>query len=334
VVKRLLADGDAVGERVVRPTDVVYQVHEEMGSGLGPDSPHGGKSITQSLQLWSPDQPWRLYEEVVNYYGVGFKRHVLQRSWLVASGRGERYAPKWHVGDWWVVKTWQQRPPSGLRPAGDLWRWDYRRYDVARIDKVGRNDCYVLEIRGDERPNIGRDGAAGAVLYVRTDNWLVVRTEEANFYSGKRLSPYVRDYPRGLFGPFISEPRLPGFPLHIMNPDTAFKKERRDDCYANLREISRPADPELVKRLLAEGDTAGGPVIRPKGAVYDVRSELGGDYDPGSPTGRRDITQSHQLWSDDLPWRIYEERVGYNGWYGGRSVEERSWLVAVGQGEK
>jgi hypothetical protein len=119
-----------------------------------------------------------------------------------------------------------------------------------------------------------------------------------------------------------------------MTQDTAFKREDFTYGVADLREISRPADPALVKRLLAEGDTAGSQVIRPKGAVYEVRSEVAGEHDPNSPTGRKDITQSHQLWSDDLPWRIFEERVGYNGSYGGRIVAERSWLIAFGQREK
>jgi hypothetical protein len=241
-----------------------------------------------------------------------------------------QYAPKWHVGDWWIVKTWQPDPMSQRRE----WEWNYLRYDVARIEKVGETNCYVIEIRGDVQPDIGREGSAGRVLYVRTDNWLVVRTEEAHYYDGKRLSPYVRNYPRGLFGPFISEPRLPRFPLQLMNPDTAFKLVDRVYGVADLREISRPADSELVKRLLAEGDTAGSQVIRPKGAVYEVRSEVAGEHDPNSPTGRKDITQSHQLWSDDLPWRIFEERVGYNGSYGGRIAAERSWLIAFGQRER
>jgi len=249
---------------------------------------------------------------------------------LVPSLGIAQYTPEWHVGDWWIVKTWQ---PRSMSQRGD-WGWEYRRYDVAGVEKVGKNDCYVIEIRGSGRPNIEHDGTAGAALYVRTDNWLVVRTEAAHYYDGKRLSPYVYNYPRGLFGPFISEPRLPRFPLQLMNPDTVFKRERRDGCYADLREISRPADPALVTRLLAEGDTAGSLVIRPKGAVYDVRSELAGEHDPDSPTGRKNITQSRQFWSDDLPWRIYEERVGYNGSYGGRIVTERSWLVAFGQREK
>ncbi len=249
---------------------------------------------------------------------------------LVPSIGLAQYTPKWQVGDWWIVKTWRRAMMSPRQE----WRWDYLRYDVVRTDKVGENDCYVIEIRGDVQPNIGRDGTAGRALYVRTDNWLVVRTEKARFYGGKRNSTDTRDYPRGLFGPFISEPRLPRFPLQPMNQDTAFERERRDDCYADLRELARPADPGLAKRLFDEGDASGSLVIRPKGAVYEVRSELASDFVPGSLTQRKFITQSLQLWSDDLPWRPFEEFVRYSGTSGGRGVTERSWLIAVGKREK
>lgn len=241
-----------------------------------------------------------------------------------------QYTPNWHVGDWWITKTFREFQTG----RGKYWGWDYRRYDVAGIEKVGQTDCYVVGIRGDRRPNIGRDGAAGIVLYVRTDNWLVIRTEEARYCDGKRLSPHVRHSPRGLFGPFVGEPRLPRFPLQLMNQDTAFKRERRDDCYADLREISRPADPALVERLLAEGDTAGSRAVRPTGAVYAVRSELAGDIVPGSLTGQRYIVQSLQLWSDDLPWRPFEELVEYSGPSSIRRVTERSWLIEVGHDGK
>jgi len=242
------------------------------------------------------------------------------------------YTPKWHVGDWWVVKRLSPRY-SGLY-IGARWEWTYMRYDVAGIKKVGQSDCHVVEMRSGRGTNISTSGEPGRVLYIRTDKWLLVREMEANWSRGESRPSYVRDYPLGLFGPHISEPRIPRFPLQLASQDTAFKLEYLTYSAADLREISRPADPGQVERLLAEGDTADSRVIRPTGAVYQVRSELGGDHDPRAPTGRKYIRQSYQLWSDDLPWRIYEERVGYNGWYGGRSVEERSWLVAVGQGEK
>jgi hypothetical protein len=84
-VKELLEEGDTLGVRVVRPTGVVYEVREELGGNLDPPFT-SEKNITQSLQLWSTDQPWRLYEEYVNYLGDERHRRVVERSWLVAVG--------------------------------------------------------------------------------------------------------------------------------------------------------------------------------------------------------------------------------------------------------
>jgi len=216
------------------------------------------------------------------------------------------YTPKWHVGDWWIVKTWQLQPISAR---GD-WGWVYRRYEVAGIEKVEQHDCYVLEIRVSRRPNIGPSGIVDIVVDVRTDSMLAIRqTLMTHRGSGEPLLPSVRHRPLGMFGPFTAELRLPRFPLPPVNQDTAFKREKRDDCHAYMREISGPADSALVKRLLAEGDSAGSRVVRPLGAVYEVRSEMAGGVVPGSPTGQRDVTQSLQLWSDDQPWRLYEELV-------------------------
>lgn len=226
------------------------------------------------------------------------------------------YTPKWRVGDWWIVKTWQPQPMS-LR--GE-WGWNYMRYDVARIEKVEQQDCYVVEMRSGWGTNISSSGPPGRALYVRTVNWLLIREVAARFYSGKRVAPDVYDYPRGLFGPFISEPRLPRFPLQPASRDTAFEGERHLSGYAYLREISSVADPVMVRRVLNEEDTTAERAVRPVGVVYQVRNELRGD----------DITQSLQLWSDNQPWRLYEERVGYGGPHGRRSVAERSWLITVG----
>ena len=239
-----------------------------------------------------------------------------------------QYAPKWHVGDWWIVKTWEIRPRDGD------WRWVYRRYDVAGIEKVGKNDCYVVEIRGGRRPSISSAGAPGIILYVRTDNWRLVRTVQARYLSGKRVAPDVFNTPDGRYGPFVSQPRLPRFPLQLTSQDTAFKHERFEDWGAYLREISRPADPARVERLLAEGDTADTKAVRPSGAVYQVRDEVGGNVIPGPKPGAREFTQSLQFWSDDLPWRSFEEFVSYRGPTLTRCVNERSWLIAVGQAGK
>jgi len=77
------------------------------------------------------------------------------------------YTPRWRVGDWWMVKTWEPAT-SGL---ADDSSWSYRRHDVAGVEKVGNQDCYVL--------HTGRQGCNGATLssdvvwYVRKDNWLI-----------------------------------------------------------------------------------------------------------------------------------------------------------------
>jgi hypothetical protein len=246
---------------------------------------------------------------------------------LVPSFGLAQFVPQWHVGDWWTVKLSEM----DLHRGG--WRWTYRRYDVARIEKIGKNDCYVLEIRGSTRPDINPTGDA-YLVYIRTDNWRVVRTVAGDYFGGKRRSSIVRDYPLGLFGPFISEPRLPRFPLQLMSPDTVFKMEDRIYGVAYLREISQPADPALVERLLAEGDTAGTRVVRPSGAAYQVRNELGGDVIPGTQPVEREVMQSLQLWSDDLPWRLYETVVDYEGPKHVGRLQERGWLIAVGQRER
>jgi hypothetical protein len=90
----------------------------------------------------------------------------------------------------------------------------------------------------------------------------------------------------------------------------------------------------LVKRLLGEGDSTGEPVVKPKGTVYVVRSELGGDVAPGASPGQRNIMQSLQLWCDGQPWRLFEELVDYRGPKHTRFVQKRSWLIAVGHSEK
>ncbi len=238
---------------------------------------------------------------------------------LVPSLGIAQYAPKWHVGDWWTTKTLRQSPNGWLG-----WVWAYTRYDVVRIEKLEKRDCFVLMTRTQgSKGELGRDTI---VLYVRVDDWLVVRQEIANTYNGKPRPRIIHNAPLGLFGPFaMGEPRLPRFPLRLGDPDTTFKLMRRDDCLAELREISSVADSALVKRLVSEGDSSGRPAVRPTGVVYQVRNEGGGDL--GTDNSR--IGQSLQLWSDDLPWRAYEERVVYDGPKPTRRVFERTWLVAT-----
>jgi len=238
-----------------------------------------------------------------------------------------QYTPKWHVGDWWVVKTWERYTTSGWP------EWYYTRYDITSVEKVHSRDCYVLKVGRGSWPGILSSGATNFVLYVRIDDWLAIREVVNAQYDGKPLPPIVRDYPRGLFGPFGGdvEPRLPRFPLQLGNPDTAFKSQDRDDCSACLREISSIADPALVKRLLAEGDTLGSKAVRPSSVVYQVRNEMGSDL---LTFPERDINQSLQLWCEGQPWRAYEECARYFAKKRVRVVAERSWLIAVGHGGK
>jgi hypothetical protein len=233
------------------------------------------------------------------------------------------YTPKWQVGDWWVVKTFEQSD-FGF----DGWAWNQTRYDVARIEKVGGRDCFVLETR-HQGPQ-GMLSGPWQVFYVRRDDWLVIREVTTTFHGGLRR-PVTTNYPLGLSGPLPSEPCLPRFPLQPASSDTAFRFRRLSHVSAWLREISGVADTALVHRLLDEGDAAGGRVLRPAGAVCQVRSELGGNLDPNPRGGERRVVQSLQFWSEGLPWRVYEEQVLYLGQKPIRELVERSWLVAKGR---
>ena len=231
-----------------------------------------------------------------------------------------QYAPKWHVGDWWVVKTWTWATLSNT-PG-----WRYKRYEVTGIEKVRDRDCYVLETRRQGTPT-RRVSDRKDVFYVRVDDWLVVRRVSNEVTGG---TPTTHDYPLGLFGPLGNgELTLPRFPIRLGDPDTAFKLQRRDDCYAYLREISSAADTALVKRLLAAGDTLGTRAVQPSGAVYQVRDEIGGNFEPGAfPYPSEPLmTQSMQFWCENEPWRVYEEVVDSHGKT--RNVGERSWLIAT-----
>ena len=211
----------------------------------------------------------------------------------------------------------------GESPGGDGPVWSYRRYDVVRVAKVGKRDCFVLMTRtAGLHGELERDTT---LLYVRVDDWLVVRTEVTHTYADTICPRWVWNTPLGQFGPDEAL-RLPRFPLRPGDPDTTFKLMKRDDGFAELREISSIADSASVERLLNEGDSVGRLVLRPTGIVCQVRNELGGDLG----TDNSLIVQSLQLWSDDLPWRVYEELVHYTGPKSVRRVIERAWLIASG----
>jgi hypothetical protein len=234
-----------------------------------------------------------------------------------------QYAPKWRVGDWWVTRTFERW--SDLASGG--WASQDMKYRVVGIEKVGKRDCYTVETR-----YLGCQ--ATDVFYVRRDDWRIVRRVVTTEFDRKLRPSTVRDCPLGQYGPFSGEPRLPRFPLQPGIPDTTFKLTRLDRYSAWLREMSDVADSNLVNRLLNEGDSAGGRVLRPTGKVYRVRSEGGGNLEPSPYGGERRIVQSLQLWSEDLPWRAYEELVQYDGPKPIRRVVERSWLIANGHLER
>jgi len=252
------------------------------------------------------------------------------------------YSPKWQVGDWWVVKTLRLSETGWSR-----WEWERTRCDVARLDNVGGHDCLVLEVRYQGPGGTAHDPPV--LFYVMADSWLVIRHEYTCAALGT-VRRIVEDSPSGLAGPEPSEPRLPHFPLRLSNVDTTFSLKDLDRGSAYLREVSSIADSVLVRCLLDDGDTAelfkstmgdgAGRVMRPTSIVYQVRNESGGNLGSDElggegwnryPSGERRVEQSLQFWSEDLPWRAYEQLVQYNGPKPGKPyVVERSWLVAVG----
>ena len=253
---------------------------------------------------------------------------VLMVAACAPSVRLSRYTPRWRVGDWWMVKTWEPAT-SGL---ADDSNWNYKRYDIAGVEKVGKQDCFVLQTGRQGRS--GGPSRAEVVWYVRKDNWLVVRQV---LFSGppNSVAPDTEDCPLGLVGPIFGvEPGLPRFPLKPENLDTMFMPRKLDDYSAWLREMTSIADPASVKRLLDAGDITGGRVVRPTRAVYQVRTEAGGNLGLGPQPPERRIVQSLQLWSDDLPWRAYGELVHYDARNPIWRVAERNWLVAVGHKKK
>jgi hypothetical protein len=234
-----------------------------------------------------------------------------------------QYAPKWRVGDWWVVKTWVLSSEYGIS------KWNYARYHVAGAKRVGNRACYVLEtypLRPDSVSPKSKD-----MFYVRTDDWLVVRRTATNMQDGRLHPPQTTNYPLGQTGPFRGGLHLPRFPLQLGNPDTTFRLARFEGFSAWLRELNDVADSSVVNRLLSECESDGGRSLRPAGKVYRVSNEADRRLEPDEEYGNQaQMIQSLQLWSEDLPWRVYEELVQYDGPSRFRTVLARSWLIAVG----
>jgi hypothetical protein len=237
---------------------------------------------------------------------------------LAPSFAAAQYAPKWHVGDWWIVKVWESDMIGGKR-------WLCDRYDVLRVEESGGADCFVIQHRiGDTAAS--RDGVRD-VYYVRTTDYRIVRKVEYLHQAGKPLGPRVFNCPEGMYGPTPFHPRLPLFPLDsVSTQDSGFHDCHTAMSWASLRQFSGPADSALLSRHLVEPNPSGGcPVQLRGGTVFSVLSEMG--------VRRDSITMpsvySLQLWSRDYPWRLYEEQGQYVP-DGTRTPRSQSWLVACG----
>lgn len=230
-----------------------------------------------------------------------------------------QYTPKWHVGDWWVTKTWQPAVSGRMR-------WELQRYDVLGIEKIGKAECLVLQEKtGDTTTS--QDGARD-LYYVRTDNYRVVRVEAYSPQAGK-LQGGRYNIPDGLFGPTPLQPRLPWFPLGSGSvQDSTFRDSRTVAGWAWLRQFSGPADSAVLERFRGEPDSFRGSTVLPgDGKMFFALSELGAPRGPGGtnvPCG-----YSLQLWSEAYQWRLYEE-LGQYAPDGARQPDSRSWLVAWG----
>jgi hypothetical protein len=242
---------------------------------------------------------------------------VLLPSMLVA-----QYTPKWHVGDWWIVK--EQMPSL----TGRDWHWQTDRFDVLRIEKVDGRDCYVLQQGDTTSPGSGpRD-----LYYVRTGDCRIVRKVEYFQQAGKLMDPGIRNFPEGMFGLFPPGPHLPQFPLDAEpTRDSAFHLYSFVIGVTSLRQFSGLADSALLNSYLSYPNTSSRdrPVLSPGGKMYSVLCEEGAPRGPGG----HDVPYTYdvQLWSTDYPWRLYEEWGQYDPpGSSARRSNSRSWLIAVG----
>jgi hypothetical protein len=239
----------------------------------------------------------------------------------VPSVGSSQYAPQWHVGDWWVVKERCTDMRGGRH-------WQHRRYDVLKMEKVDGQDCLVLQ-RGD---TASPGNGPRTLYYVRSDNWKIVREVDYFWQQGQLVGPSTFECPQGMFGPLPGEPHLPLFPLDtVIVRDSTFREYHVARSWAWLRQSSGLADSALLKRWLTEPDTlAGRPVPPGRGRMFSVLCELGVPRDSSGPAVR--YAYSLQLWSEDLPWRLYEERGQYvPPGSSTRYVDVRTWLIRHGR---
>jgi hypothetical protein len=233
-----------------------------------------------------------------------------------------QYAPKWHVGDWWVVKEWVTDLRGG-------WQWQRWRYDVLRTEDVDGKDCFVLQV--------GDTASAGSgprtLYYVRTDSCRIIREVDYYWQAGKLLGPGTFNCPQGMYGPFPGEPQLPLFPLDTMaTRDSTFVRRRVARSWERMRQFTHLADSASLRRYREEPNQSGGRPINPgNGVLFVSLSQSSEPAGPGGPEVARLYTL--QLWSEDLPWRLYSEWGQYQ--YNPRRVlpayvETREWLVRSG----
>jgi hypothetical protein len=235
-----------------------------------------------------------------------------------------QYTPQWHVGDWWIVKSWVSNLHGGRR-------WQHSRYDVLGVENVEGKNCFVLQCGDTASPGIG----PRTLYYVRSDSWRIVRQVSYSVLSGKLMGPWQFDCPQGMFGPMPVEPQWPVFPLDTTAlRDSAFILRHGARGMFPMRQFSRQDDSAALRRYRAEPDTGGGnPVPVGRGKFYAALTELGAPPEKGGPDVRASYTL--QIWSEDYPWRMYWEW----GQYVPRGElhtepDSRAWLVRFGRSGK
>jgi hypothetical protein len=251
----------------------------------------------------------------------GLLMPILAATALKPSLGAAQYTPKWQVGDWWIVKVWE------FDMLGNM-GWRPHRYDVLRVEKAAGTDCFVVQQKvGDTTPSTQGDRD---LYYFRTDNYRVVRKVEYFWQAGKLVGPSTRDLPEGMFGATLLNPRLPLFPLDVVPvQDSSFRLCKDIMGAVLLRQFSGFADSVLLDRYLSVPDPLGVRPVQPRGGkMFFALSEAGAPREPGGPDVPRGY--SLQLWSEDYPWRLYEEYGSY-ALDGAPLPGSRSWLVACGR---
>jgi hypothetical protein len=201
------------------------------------------------------------------------------------------FTPHWQVGDWWLTRS---NPISGK--VGWRIMFEYRRYDVIRIDSVDSHPCYVLQMEYRQHPS--DSGNLREEYYVRTDKWIVVR--QLGFQRTNRGFERMLhwDFPRGQLETNECGLCLPHFPLEERPASRSLKLPPQGDGTTHyVHERSATADSAVVTVCLDAGDTPAEPVLRPAGGVvYSYRIES----DPSAAIRRR--AYSSQLWCKSQPW--------------------------------